>query len=361
MRVVVIGAGIVGASTAYHLAKAGVDVEWVDRADPGQATAAGAGVFYPWMDSASAWQPFAPLVTDHYPKLVTELRGHGPDPGFHVVGGITLVPTRDGADRAAAELREFASRPGNEGMGAITVLEPGEPASRVPVVDPDAAGFHTSGMGRVDGRLLRDALTAAALAHGVQVRTGDVALTANATATVDGEPLAADRIVVAAGAWSVALCRPLGVELPVYPQRGQIFHFTVTDQDTASWPNVRNTTDQYLLGFPGGRVVGGATREEAGFDHRLTVGGVHQVLTAALAMAPGLADATLAETRIGFRPMSRDGLPVLGPLPTAPDVVVATGLGRNGLTFGPYTGLLAADLALDNPPPLDLTPYRPQR
>ncbi|MFL6077189.1 MAG: NAD(P)/FAD-dependent oxidoreductase [Mycobacteriales bacterium] len=359
MRVLVIGAGIVGASAAYHLAKVGVDVEWVDRGDPGQATNAGAGVFYPWMEEPG-WQGLAPLVTHHYPELVAQLRGYGPDPGFHVVGGITVVPTREEAERAAAVLREFAARPGNEGMGEITVLEPGEPAARVPVVDPDVAGFHTSGMGRVDGRLLRDALHAAALDHGARFRTGEVTL-APGTATVDGEPVPADRIVVAAGAWSVELCRPLGVELPVYPQRGQILHFAVADHDTASWPNVRNTTDQYLLGFPGGRIVGGATREEAGFDHRLTAGGVHRVLGAVLAMAPGLADATLAETRIGFRPMSRDGFPVLGPLRTAPDVIVATGLGRNGLTLGPYTGLLAADLTLDRTPPLDLTPYRPDR
>jgi D-amino-acid dehydrogenase len=109
-------------------------------------------------------------------------------------------------------------------------------------------------------------------------------------------------------------------------------------------------------------VVVGATREAgAGFDHRVTVAGQRQVLDAALTLAPGLADATVLETRVGFRPVTPDGFPLLGAVPGLDGLVVATGLGANGLTYGPLTGVLAADLALGEQPPVDLTPFRPDR
>ncbi|HEX6446897.1 MAG TPA: FAD-binding oxidoreductase, partial [Streptosporangiales bacterium] len=81
----------------------------------------------------------------------------------------------------------------------------------------------------------------------------------------------------------------------------------------------------------------------------------------ALTVAPGLAGATVAEVRVGFRPVSTDGLPVLGRVERLPNLVVATGLGANGLSFGPPVGALAAELALGREPDVDLTAYRPDR
>jgi D-amino-acid dehydrogenase len=118
----------------------------------------------------------------------------------------------------------------------------------------------------------------------------------------------------------------------------------------------------YLLAFPGGRVVAGATRETgSGFDHRVTAAGQLEVLEHALAVAPGLHDATLLETRIGFRPATPDGLPVLGRLPGHPEIVMATGFGPTGLTLAPLAGALVAQVALGEVPRLDLTPYQPDR
>ncbi|MDP9867707.1 MULTISPECIES: FAD-dependent oxidoreductase [Streptosporangium] len=117
--------------------------------------------------------------------------------------------------------------------------------------------------------------------------------------------------------------------------------------------------EQHLLGFPGSRVVLGATVEDAGFDPRVTVGGLGEVLSAGVELAPGLAGATVVETRVGLRPVTADGLPMIGAV--AGGVVVATGLGAYGLTAGPYAGLLAAELALGLRPSLDVAPYSPGR
>jgi D-amino-acid dehydrogenase len=115
----------------------------------------------------------------------------------------------------------------------------------------------------------------------------------------------------------------------------------------------------YLLAFPPARVVLGATREDAGYDDRVTAGGLGGLLAAAAVLAPGLADATVVETRVGFRPVTPDGLPLLGALTDG--LVIAAGNGPEGLTAGPWTGRAAAALALGERPPADLTAFDPAR
>ncbi len=171
--------------------------------------------------------------------------------------------------------------------------------------------------------------------------------------------IGADGVVVAAGAWTGQVCAAAGCPLPIRPQRGQIIHARLSGADTARWPVVLPPGDPYLLGFPEGRIVIGATREDAGFEHQVTVGGMSSLLAPGLRLAPGLSEATLLETRIGFRPVTADGRPVLGRL--ADGLFVATGHGREGLTAGPWSGLAVSALALGEQPPTDLVPFGPAR
>jgi D-amino-acid dehydrogenase len=106
----------------------------------------------------------------------------------------------------------------------------------------------------------------------------------------------------------------------------------------------------------------GATRESgSGFDFRITAGGVAEVLQGGLHIAPGLKNATLTEIRVGFRPMSRDGLPLLGRPSGTSGLVIATGLGRYGLTVGPYVGLLAAMMTVGETPEMNINWFEPDR
>jgi D-amino-acid dehydrogenase len=164
-------------------------------------------------------------------------------------------------------------------------------------------------------------------------------------------------VIVAAGAWTGEVCRPLGVELPVFPRRGQILHATLEGVDTAFWPIVLPRIGPYLLGFPDSRIVVGATVEDVGFAPRVTMGGLDEVIEAGLRIAPGLFGATVTETRVGLRPVYAPGPALIGPLTSR--VVVATGLSAYGLTAGPFTGRIAAALALGEEPPIDITPYAP--
>ncbi len=159
---------------------------------------------------------------------------------------------------------------------------------------------------------------------------------------VAGETLTADAVVVTAGAWAPALLRPAGVALPVEPMRGQIMHLRLPGADTAAWPVVLPMSEHYLLAFEDSRVVVGATREgNAGFDYRVTAAGQAEVLAHALHVAPGLAAATVIETRVGFRPASADGLPLLGAVRGVDGLFVGNGLGAVGLTIGPFAGRAA--------------------
>ena len=242
-----------------------------------------------------------------------------------------------------------------------------------PGLRTDLPAVWVGGTGRVDGRAFRDAALVAAERAGVTRRAGRAELLTAGDrvrgARVDGDEVAADVVVAAAGAWTAQLCRPLGRELAVGPMRGQIVHFGLPADlpvETASRPTVMTLGEEfghhYVLAFPGGRVVVGATREAgAGFDHRVTAAGQRQVLDAALSLVPGLADATVLETRVGFRPVTPDGFPLFGGLPGVEGLVVATGLGANGLTYGPLMGELAADLALGGTAPFDLAPFTPDR
>jgi len=370
--VVVIGAGIVGATAAWQLARRGTDVVLVESGEAGRATSAGAGIVQPWRPAATGpWGAYSDLAGATWPELAADLAADsGQDPSYATVGGLTLGRDAAVLQAAADELTVARTVRGWAGLGDVEVLAPGEAARRFPVLRTDLPALWVGGVGRVDGRLFRDAAVRAAERAGVRRLEGRAELVVGAGRVrgvrVGGERVDADVVVLAAGAWTAGLVRPLGVELPLGPMRGQILHVQVPDGGTAGWPTVMTSGAEfghhYLLAFPGGRVVVGATREpDAGFDHRVTVAGQRQVLDAALTLAPGLADATVLETRIGFRPVTPDGLPLFGAVPGADGLLVATGLGANGLTYGPLMGVLAAGLALGEQPPFDLTPFRPTR
>ncbi|MEY9212173.1 FAD-dependent oxidoreductase [Thermobifida halotolerans] len=369
MRVIVVGGGIVGASAAFHLARRGVATTLVDAGHVGRATSAGAGVVFP---RPLPWDP-EPLraltlaAAAHYPALMTELAEDGHTTGYQAVEGMSVSAGAATADREHALLGQMAAQPGCAGLGGVRRLARGEPARRVPVLPEHLEGVAFGGMARLDGRLARNALVDAAEERGLRRVGGDAELLGDGTritgVRAGGEDLSADAVVVAAGAWTARLLAPFGVRVPVFPVRGQITHVALPETSTRDWPVVRFADhDRFMVAFPPNRIVLNATHEpDAGFDHRVTVAGLRQVLADAVETAPGLAEATVLETRVGFRPGSRDGLPILGPVESLPGVVVATGLGPSGLTLGPHQGALAARLAMGEAVGIDLDPFRPDR
>lgn len=369
--VVVIGGGVVGAGAAYRLAREGVSVTLVDRADDGQATAAGAGIISPGTSykPPAAFFPLAFKSVDYYETLLAELAEDGvPDTGYEVTGLLHVAVSDQEAARLPELFALFSDRlaAGVRNIGEVRLISGEEAQQLFPALGPVVRAIYTSGAARLDGRRLRDALVAGAASHGARVVRGSASLRMEhgraEAVEVNGERIASGAVVLAGGAWSPELVTALPVRLSVYPQRGQIAHLELPQAHTSSWPVVVGFHSHYMLTFPENRVVAGATREDAsGFDYRLTAGGVHETLSEALRIAPGLASATVREIRIGLRPASPDGLPILGKLPEIENVYAATGHGASGLQLGPYSGALVAALIQRRSVDLDVTPYLPDR
>lgn len=363
MRVIIVGAGILGASAAYHLAKADVEVILIDRADADAATQAGAGIVSPW--HADTPDPARYAISNagarYYPELVAMLAEMGAgDVGYKKVG--SLVVSEDPAFLDSVEERTRTRAASVPEAGAISRIQPGAARELFPPLGEHLEALHVEGGARVDGRRMRAALCVAAEAHGAQRMVASATLNmegGRATGVlVEGRLLGADLVIAAPGAWAVDFLAPIDLRLKVTPQRGQILHFRREGVATKDWPTVAPMNDFYLLAFDDSRVVVGATREGGvGFDRRLTAGGVASVLNAGLAAAPGLADWTLAEMRIGFRPLSPDMRPMLGPAPGVEGLLIGAGLGASGLSTGPMSGRILAELALGRPTSLPLADY----
>jgi D-amino-acid dehydrogenase len=367
MRIVVVGAGVLGASTAYHLARDGADVTVVDQAHEGQATAAGAGIICPWVSSVddSAFYELYVAGARYYTDLVPALSAlHETAFGYRRVGA--LIVSTDPSELASAEnllRRRHVDAPE---IGDIARLIPREVKALFPPLHADFAAVHVAGGARVDGRRLAAALLRAAEHHGANTAIGFAELIFRGNRVhgvrLDDRSIMADTVVVTAGAWIPAVLRPLGINLPIQPQRGQIVHLHLPEQETSGWPVVLPPGSHYLVAFDDSRVVAGATREPGtGFDYRVTAAGQAEVLSEALRTAPGLGTATLVETRVGFRPVAPDGRPLLGQVHNLEGLVIGNGLGAAGLTIGPLAGRLLADVVLNRRQALDLTPFDPLR
>ena len=369
MRVVVVGAGVLGASAAFHLALAGAEVVLVDQAHEGRATAAGAGIVSPWSSEAAdpEWHRIAGAGARYYPALARLLaEGGEADIGYRRVGSLCVSTERSDLDRI--ERAVLARRAEAPEAGEVSRLSPAEARGLFPPLHPDLAAVRVGGGARVDGRLLAATLRRVAKRRGARVHAGAaVAGLLHSGGRVAGvrvgaEAIAADVVIVAAGAWAPALLEPVGIALAVSPQRGQISHLRLEGAATGSWPVVLPPGSHYLLAFDDSRVVVGATREfGAGFDCRVTAAGQAEVLNRALAVAPGLASAALVETRVGLRPVGPDARPMLGGVAGVDGLVVGNGLGPSGLTIGPYAGRLLAQAALGETPDIDLAPFDPLR
>ncbi|WP_044640733.1 NAD(P)/FAD-dependent oxidoreductase [Risungbinella massiliensis] len=363
-KFIIVGAGILGASTAYQLAKQGVEVVIVDRKDKGQATDAAAGIICPWLSQRrnQAWYQLAKAGARFYPSLIKQLEHDGEtQTGYAQVGAISIHKELEKIlkmEKRATTRKEDAPE-----IGEITQLSLNEVNALFPPLTSDYAGLHISGAARVDGRALRNALLRAAQKNGATFIHGDATLQFSEKRVtgvmVSGESIDADNVIVCAGAWAKPLLQPLGVHLQVTYQKAQIVHLMLPDTNTNEWPVVMPPSDQYLLAFEDQRIIIGATHENDinGYDTRVTASGLQEIFNKALDIAPGLADSTFLEARVGFRPFTPGFLPIIGELPHWKGIFIANGLGASGLTMGPYIGSQLAKLSLGQVLDIDLELY----
>ena len=346
---VVVGAGIIGCAVAYELARRGARVQVIDRREVGQgATQASAGVLAPYLEAHA--RPLVELgarslaLYDEFVARVVEDSGTAVQ---YVRSGTLEVA--DGAAsfaRLQAKARAYGARGVAMEMLEGAALREAEPR----LADGIAGGLLVHPHGFVGATDLAGALQRAAGAHGVAFVTSTAVARVSRrggglSVETGGEVIACERVVLAAGSWSGQVEVEDAETIPVRPVRGQLLHL--------GWParplsRVVWAAHCYLVPWTDGTVLAGATIEDVGFDERVTVTGVRQLLDIAQAIIPGVGEAWFREARVGLRPATPDELPVVGPSARLPGLVYATGHYRNGILLAPLTAALVADLVLQD-------------
>ncbi len=359
--VVIAGAGIVGLSAACDLARRGVACMVLDRGKAGrEASFAAGGILSPQAETGpdSPLLPLALLARDRHIHLAEELLGlTGIAVEHHRYGVLSLAFS----EAEEAELSVLTEAQRRLGLRAEMVSRSGiarlEPATNV---EARAAALFPDDH-RVDNRRLLEALRVLALSRGVEIRE----YTALRGLEIEDNRLVAvrtdqDRIetrtmINALGAWAGQL-ESSGRAIPVRPVKGHMMSLA----DGPSMQHVVYGNHGYIVPRSDGRLIVGSTMEEAGFDSRITTEGIAHIIGIATSIAPGTKKASIAETWVGFRPATPDGLPIIGK-GSAEGVIVAGGLFRNGILLGPLVGEIAAALACGERPPYDLSPFDPGR
>jgi glycine oxidase len=358
--VIVLGGGVVGLTTAYTLARDGARVAVLDRAAPGQESSwAGAGIVPPGV-SARAATPLDRLrawSSEQFPALSAELHERtGLDNGYHKCGGIEFLSPEE----AAGITRAWR----DEGV----VFEP-LPAERLrwrepALAEPPAPAYWLPGMAQVRNPRHIKALVAACEQVGAEVypdtradgfdRAGDRLLAVRTPAGA----MPAGAFLVASGAWADELLAPLGCPCGVRPVRGQI---VLLDAGRRPFRPILLTGRDYLVPRDDGRVLVGATEEDAGFEKRTTAAAVARLIGVATRLVPALAEAQVERAWAGLRPGSPDGLPFLGRIPGTANGFVAAGHYRAGIQLSPGTARVIADLVRGREPVVPVVAFRPGR
>jgi glycine oxidase len=360
----ILGAGVIGLSLAWELAKRGWQVRVIDRGEPGrEASWAGAGIIAPHMRSQARHplEQLQGLSCELHPHWAAELKAlTGIDNGYRVCGGLYLARTAG----ESASLAAWAQHEREEGV-SVEKLTRDEVAELEPQLNADSRSLRAVYLLPEEAQLRNprhlQALLAAVKLAGVVVE-GQVE--ARGFAIHGGEltgvvtsrgVLSADRYCVTAGAWTQQLLAQLGVSTGILPIRGQMVLF---DCGRRIVQRIINEGSRYLVPRDDGRLLAGATEEEVGFDKRTTEEAIADLTSFACGLVPALGACRIEQAWAGLRPASFDGLPYLGPLPGLSNAFVAAGHFRSGLALSPGTAVVMGQLMAGERTAIDLAPFR---
>lgn len=357
-KVAIVGAGIVGATAAYYLSKeADIEVTVFDNGN-GQATKAAAGIISPWFSKRrnKAWYKMARLGADFYVDLLTDLEKSGQKIDFYQRSGVFLLKKDDSK---LEELYDLALQRREESplIGELAILDQRSASELFPGLKGFERLLYASGGARVDGQLLVSRLLEASQ---VKVVKKEVSLTPLSSGyQIDDQIF--DQVILSTGAWLGNILEPLGYEVDVRPQKGQLRDYQV-EQDMGAFPVVMPEGEWDLIPFSGGKLSLGATHEnDMGFDLTVDENLLQQMAEVASPFYPSLKDAVLSGERVGIRAYTSDFSPFFGQVPDLSNVYAASGLGSSGLTTGPIIGYHLAQMLQGRSGVLDPADYPTER
>ena len=361
--VLVIGGGIVGSAIAWRLAKDGLSVTLLEKGEIGrEASWAAGGMLTPvhLADYPPALVEICGASLSLYEPLCREiLAASGIDPEYRVTGLLLLV--RDDAGEEAARELEVWKRARNQPVERLTrdealAVEPKlTPTLRRALRLPDIAQIRNNRMAV--------ALAEGAKRKGAELRphtpvTGFLRVPGRVTGvkTPRGDVYAGTTIL-AAGAWSSELLKPLGLDLKVKPIKGQML---LAGGPPDFCRHMILDGESYLIPRADGRILVGSTLEDVGFDKSVILEAVGDLALRGARLMPELGKLPMVTSWAGLRPSTPDRLPYLGRGPVD-GLIVATGHYRNGILLAPITAELVADLLAGQAPAIDLAAFDPMR
>src|SRR5690348_16092174 len=363
---VVVGAGLIGSAIALRLAQEGLRVALLEKNAPGrEASWAGAGMLSPAPDAPAAIPlvPFGRASLSLYPEFIAEVEEiSGREAGYRSDGAIELLFSAD-AERELSTLVAL-----HHALGLPTEPLPLDEAIKMePGLTRRAqAAAYFPYEASVDNRALMEALLAAASRSGVELfpatKARQVVIDHERCTGVRGENgtfFAAHEVIVAAGAFSGFL-EGVVPRLATRPIRGQMA--ALSFHDTPIRRVVRSERG-YIVPRDAAvpqRLVTGSTLEDAGFEKRVTAGGIEKILSTAQELIPTLANAEIADTWCGLRPDTPDHLPLLGPAGVE-GLTIATGHFRNGILLTPITAKLVREWITQKSVSMDWEIFNPLR
>ena len=357
-KVAIVGAGIVGATAAYYLSKeADIEVTVFDHGY-GQATKAAAGIISPWFSKRrnKAWYKMARLGADFYVDLLADLEKSCQKVDFYQSSGVLLLKKDDSK---LEELYDLALQRRDESplIGELAILDQATTSNLFPGLEGFERLLYASGGARVDGQLLVSCLLETSQ---VKVVKKEVSLKPLSSGyQIDNQVF--DQVILSTGAWLGHMLEPLGYEVDVRPQKGQLRDYQVP-QDMGTYPVVMPEGEWDLIPFPSGKLSLGATHEnDMGFDLTVDENLLDQMAEAASLFYPSLKGAMISEERVGIRAYTSDFSPFFGLVPNLSEVYTASGLGSSGLTTGPIIGYHLAQMLQGRSGVLDPADYPTER
>ena len=346
-----VGAGLIGLTTAVALAERGVSVTLIGEHRSGEASPAAAGMLAPSVERASgAAHDFGVAARDRYPSYVEFLAERS---------GVAVPLNRLGI------LQVALSEKGIKGLRKTALetsiwLDSKELHEREPALSHALGAMFNPDDGAVDNVALIDALRRLAASSdrissvADSVTTIDAAADSCTVTTGTGTSHHARRAVLAAGAWAGRIPGSR-YAAAVTPARGQLVSYS-----SSPLRHVAYGPRGYVVPR-GNQTIGGTTMENVGFDAATTPEGIKKVRVASEEICPRLARSGETRAWAGLRPVTPDMLPMLGIDSERPSLIYACGHSRNGVLMAPLTGDIIADLVTGTPLSHDLAQFRPDR
>ncbi|SDP16831.1 glycine oxidase ThiO [Halobacillus aidingensis] len=345
---IVVGAGVIGSSIAYHLAKRGRSVLLLERETiAGKASSAAAGMLGAQSELKDVDDSLYSLATASramFPALAEELKEYsGIDIGLQQKG-IYKIATNEGEREELIAYGEVQRKRGEEARW----LEPAELQREEPALSSQLSGtLFLPNDGQVSAPDLSKAFAMSAVELGAElleytdvqglIKEGDQV---TGVRTNRGN-MSTDHVVVACGAWSEDLLGKQNSGMDMYPVKGECFSVKTKRRLIQGTLFSKGC---YIVPKVGGRLVIGATEEPGTFDETVTLGGLFPLIKAATQLVPELVFAEWETAWAGLRPQTKAAIPYLGPHPEYSGLFIAAGHYRNGILLSPITGKVIADL-----------------